>query len=152
MFTDITGSGEFTLEGSSDDDAEIAAGYFGIVCAYTSTRSDKFSFDNFKVSGDGVTDNVPPTLSGIEVASSKEIKLTFSEPLGEQSATDFNNYLIDGSQIPTEAILTDDQRTVLLLFSEPLLEKSHWIEISGIVDLHENTIQILHSALCYSTY
>jgi hypothetical protein len=151
LFTDITGSGDYTLEGSSDDDAEIAAGYFGIVCTYTSTRSDKFSFDNFKVSGDVVTDNDPPVLSGIDIASSKEIKLTFSEPLDRHSATDPNNYLIDGSQIPTEAVLAEDQRTVLLLFSEPLLEKPHRIEISGIVDLHENIIQIIHHEFVYIT-
>jgi hypothetical protein len=149
LFTDITGIGDYTLEGSSDDDTEMAAGYFGIVCTYTSTRSDKFSFDNFKVSGDVIVDNVPPTLSGIEVASPKEIKLTFSEPLDEHSATDFNNYVIDGSQIPTEAILVEDQLTVLLLFSEPLLEKSHWIEISGIVDLQENIIPIIRSEFVY---
>ena len=149
LYTDLAGNGDYQLEGVSIGNDVMKSAYFGIVCTYTSTRSDKFGFDNFHVSGEVVEDNVPPGLSTIEVISSKEIKLIFSEPLNELSATDFNNYVIDDSLSPTEAVLAEDQRTVSLFFSDHLAEKKHSITVSGISDLNENTIGTLQSEFVY---
>jgi hypothetical protein len=149
LFTDLTGNGEYKLEGASNVDDGTESAYFGVVCTYTATRSDKFGFDNFHVSGEVVADNIPPSLSDIEVISAKEIKLIFSESLDEQSATDFTNYVIDDSQTPTEAVLAEDQRTVSLFFLNELTQKKHSITVSGISDLHENTMDILQSEFVY---
>lgn len=139
---------EYTLEGSFDDDTDVHSSYFGVVCIYTSTRSDKFAFDNFDVSGVVATDTVPPSLRGIEVVSSNEIKLTFSEPLDKAGATDVSNYLMDGSHNPTEALLVEDH-TVSLVFAEPLAQGAHSITISGLTDLHENSMGVLQQEFVY---
>jgi hypothetical protein len=149
LFTDLTGVGDYKLEGTSNASDDTKAAYFGVVCTYTSTRSDKFGFDNFDVSGVVVADNIPPSLSNIEIVSSREIKLIFSEPLDEQSATDVTNYVIDNLQTPTDAILAEDQRTVSLFFSDELTQTEHSIIISGISDINENTMDILHNEFVY---
>lgn len=47
--SDQSGGTNFKLDGSAIDDRYMETGYFGIVCQYTSTRSDKFFFDDFKI-------------------------------------------------------------------------------------------------------
>lgn len=44
-------SNTYFLDGSSFNNSIISSNYFGIYCKYTSTRGDKFWFDNFVVSG-----------------------------------------------------------------------------------------------------
>lgn len=44
-------SGGYFLEGAGFDNSTGFSNYFGVVCKYTSTRGDKFWFDNFIVSG-----------------------------------------------------------------------------------------------------
>tara|TARA_B100001250_G_scaffold208643_1_gene179091 strand:- start:10328 stop:12625 length:2298 start_codon:yes stop_codon:yes gene_type:complete len=44
-------SGNYFLEGVGFDNSTSLSNYFGVVCKYTSTRGDKFWFDNFIVSG-----------------------------------------------------------------------------------------------------
>lgn len=140
LFTDVNGAGTYTLEGISEETSTQASSYFGIVCIYTSTRSENIWFDNFYVSDVAAVDNVAPALSAIEIISSTELKLVFSEPLDEQSATFIGNYVIDESRHPTEAILEDDHRSVSLHFSEELSQQKHTITISGVADLNANTM------------
>lgn len=45
------GDSTFSLQGSCFDDTHLSSQYFGIECVYTSTRSDKFFFDNIEVEG-----------------------------------------------------------------------------------------------------
>src|SRR5690606_33588308 len=110
LCTDITLRGSYNIAGPSQQDTWSQSSYFGVVCVYTSTRADKFSFDNFNVTGSVAVDNVPPSLTRVEVVSSLEVRLVFSEPLDQQSATAVGHYLIDESIHPTEAILEDDRR------------------------------------------
>lgn len=50
MFSsDQTGGTNFKIDGSVTDDQFIETGWFGMVCQYTATRSDKFYFDDFKI-------------------------------------------------------------------------------------------------------
>ncbi len=152
LFTDVTESGSYNLEGMSQEDTSMQSSYFGVVCVYTSTRADKFSFDNFNVTGSVAVDNVPPSLTRVEVVSSLEIRLVFSEPLDQQSATAVGHYLIDESIHPTEAILEDDRRTVLLVFSDALPQQSHTIAVSGVSDLNANNIDTFQMEFEYIAF
>ena len=140
LFTDVTGGGEYVLEGSSDDNTYTDCKYFGILCTYTSTRSDKFFFDDFNVSAAALNDSIPPVVTAVQMVSSKELKLIFSKALDRHSATNIKNYVINDGVHPTEAILADDQKTVFLMLPDALPEDTHSISISGIRDLHENTM------------
>jgi hypothetical protein len=57
LFSDVDLTGSYILEDSVVDETHMLSHYFGVYCAYTSTRSDKFSFDEFVVTGDPVVDN-----------------------------------------------------------------------------------------------
>lgn len=57
LYSDVGMTGNFTLEGVAHDTTHPSSAYFGVYCAYTSTRSDKFSFDDFVVTGYPFVDN-----------------------------------------------------------------------------------------------
>jgi hypothetical protein len=60
LFSDPTLSGTFLLEGSILDATNLASSFLGVVCVYTSTRSDDFYFDDFVVTGDPFVDPSTP--------------------------------------------------------------------------------------------
>lgn len=60
LHSDVGLTGTYVLEGSGTDVTHISSQYFGVYCAYTSTRSDKFSFDDFVVTGSPMIDNTTP--------------------------------------------------------------------------------------------
>ncbi len=69
-----TGNGWNTC-GSCNFSPAVPSSYFGIYCKYTSTRSTKFYFDDFVVTGDPFTD-IPPV---------KRFDLVFSEFMPDPS-------------------------------------------------------------------
>ncbi|MDC0204518.1 hypothetical protein OAJ65_01850 [Flavobacteriales bacterium] len=48
-------NGVFFTQGTAFDNSMTSSDYFGIYCKYTITRSDKFWFDNFSVSGGAIS-------------------------------------------------------------------------------------------------
>ena len=61
LFVDT--SNQYYLEGTAFENSITASSYFGIYCKYTSTRSDKFWFDNFMVSGDSAIQQIPQEIN-----------------------------------------------------------------------------------------
>ena len=61
LFVDT--SNQYFLEGTAFENSITSSSYFGIYCKYTSTRSDKFWFDNFKVSGDSAIQQIPQEIN-----------------------------------------------------------------------------------------
>jgi len=61
LFVDT--SNQYFLEGTAFENSITTSSYFGIYCKYTSTRSDKFWFDNFKVSGDSAIQQIPQEIN-----------------------------------------------------------------------------------------
>lgn len=49
LFSDAGITGTYSPEGTTNDVAHLSSGFVGIFCAYTSTRSDKFFFDDLVV-------------------------------------------------------------------------------------------------------
>lgn len=74
LFSDPN-SGGYILEGSVTDATHVSSAYAGIVCVYTSTRSDDYAFDDFIVAGDPYIDPSQP-------ANYKDVIITeiFADP------------------------------------------------------------------------
>jgi hypothetical protein len=61
LYSDVGLTGNYTLEGSATDAQYFSSAYFGVYCNYTATRSDKFYFDDFIVTGNPYIPPAPPT-------------------------------------------------------------------------------------------
>ena len=80
-----TGSSSLISEGSVTDSTYVTSRFFGITCRYTSTRSDKFGFDDVSVSGKIYTDLNPPVILNHELINERTWEIRFDEKLDQQS-------------------------------------------------------------------
>jgi Lamin Tail Domain len=55
LFSDVGLTGNYKLEGVTADATFPSSAFFGVYCVFTSTRSDKFFFDDITVTGDPFT-------------------------------------------------------------------------------------------------
>lgn len=130
LFADYNGGQnpeiEFTF---SDGTYGGGAGlFFGIQCEYTSTRTDKFFFDDILVAP-LLPDTSAPTLLAVEAVSATELDVFFDEPLGEDSAIEPSNYLVDnGIGQPAAAFLDDSNKTMVhLALQTPMISPNDYL-------------------------
>ena len=143
LFSDTSTSfNNYISEGIVFDNDFIESNYFGVLCEYTSTRSDKFIFDNFDVTAQEYIDIFPPTITNFEVLSLNSLKLTFSESLNVSTVENINNFIVDnGISLPTSIIYNNTDKTALLNFSLPFQSNINYnLTISNIEDLNSNAL------------
>ncbi len=143
IYTDLGASGTYVIEGTSQDEDHSSSVFFGVLCSYTSTRTDKFYFDDFSVHGEGVSDLTPPEVTNVEPLSLQQLQLTFSEEIEAETAIDSNNYSIDGLGHPVDAILDNSKGVVLKFVADFVEEISYIITISGVRDKNGNEMKAI---------
>ncbi len=110
---------------------------FVIDCKYTSTRSDKFSFDNIEVIGN--PENSPPKVTSLTARPSGNITIAFSEALDTNSAVSPSNYTLSSHTAVPEI---KDSASVNLSFSPSLSTNANYqLSLSNILDLAGNSIK-----------
>jgi len=146
LYSDLGATGTYVSEGSIFDQEHVIASFFGVFCSYTSTRSDKFHFDNFSVAGEVISDVIPPELTNVEILSS-QLRLTFSEDLEKEAAVDPNNYYVDGIGHPINATLKDSQ-VVDLTFEQDFADDVLYVlHVTGISDKNGNLMKATEKSL-----
>jgi hypothetical protein len=136
---DYTGGTDFSELGTTVDATYSEGQYFGFHCTYTSTRSDKFFFDDILL-GPLFVDEEPPILLSAEALGATEVEVVYNEPLDETTAEDLANYsLSNGIGQPVEAELQTDQTHVLLTLSQPLESgTTYQLTVSDLSDMNGN--------------
>lgn len=94
IFGDFTGGSNYTLIANGTDASALTGTYFGMMCAYTSSNSTKFYYDNIFI-GDELLDVTPPTLVSTSVISSNSIDVLFNEDVSKSSAENNTNYALN---------------------------------------------------------
>lgn len=135
---DTTGLFNYVSEGSVLDATYSSQAYFGFFCRYTSTRSDKFFFDDV---GDPYVDGTIPQADSVAVIDSTHLMVFFSEPITQSTAENTANYSVDqGIGSPTQVIWdTVVFNQVELQLTSPLHSPSDFqLTVSGIQDFYGN--------------
>ncbi len=143
LFSDSLGANNYKTEGSVLDNAIVQSQFFGVKCVFTSTRSDKFAFDDFNVSGTPFSDNQAPTVSSVALSNNKKtVEIQFSEPLQTPLAQNTANYVVNnGIGNPTTATLNAAQDKVTLDYPNPFANGSiYTLNIQNLKDLAGNTM------------
>ena len=139
LLSDNSGGTTYISEGTATDNTYKQSAFFGVFCEYTSTRSDKFYFDDFLVSGNPFTDNEAPQLSTVEVLSADSLRLQFSEALDSASAENASHYEVEGIH-PSTAALEINNR-ILLRFATPFANgTTHTLTVSQVADTSGNVM------------
>lgn len=81
LYADTTGKFNYQLIGTAFDDEVTTSTYTGIWCDYTSTRSTKFWFDDFIVTGDTLPDLIAPKLISTQLQGDSLLLLSFDEKI-----------------------------------------------------------------------
>ncbi|MCO6499968.1 MAG: lamin tail domain-containing protein [Vicingus serpentipes] len=152
VFSDTTGSTNFTLEGGAFDNTYNSSLYFGVFSKYTSTRSTLFYYDDFNVLGDGFIDNTPPQLDSLLVIDEKNLVLYFNEDVELNSSQNNLNYTVDLG-VGNPAIATRDlanNSLVHLTFSNTFTNGTNYtLTINNIKDTANNTIVSISALFTY---
>jgi hypothetical protein len=114
-------------------------GFMGIVCDYTSTRSDKFYFDDIYL-GPVRIDKMPPHVEMVEY-DSKKLEVIFSELLAQdESILDYFE-LTPSDIAPRSATFNDTRTSVSLTFEQELSpEVEYELTINGVRDVAGNAL------------
>jgi hypothetical protein len=143
LFADTSGGTSFVSFGTANDTTFEQSLYSGVWCKYTSTRSDKFYFDDFSVTGNPFVDSEPPTIQSLMVISDTEIDVQFNEVVDQTTAETLTNYLADiGLGNPSNAQRDgSDQSIVHLTFATQFTNgTTYQLMISNVEDLGGNPI------------
>jgi hypothetical protein len=89
------------------DNTFMFSKYFGVLCEYSATRSDKFWFDNFSVNTQVFTDIISPQLKQRAIVNLHEVQLVFNENIDSASLNLPNNFLLNGLFAPVAKSLQD---------------------------------------------
>ena len=138
LLHDISGGTSFTSAGNVTDNTYQFTDYFGIRCTYTSSRHDKFFFDDFVVTGRVIVDTKPPTILAINVINSSKLQVQFSENLDPSSVQLADFHINQGVTILDIHVEMDN---ILLETSELTNGRTYEIFISEVSDENGNEIE-----------
>jgi len=93
LSADLNGGTNYVTQGSANDPSILPGSFFGYLCTYTASNSNKFFLDNVYV-GNPILDIVPPVLLQASVISPNQVDALFNEALSSTSANDVANYAI----------------------------------------------------------
>ena len=141
LLHDVGFTGTFTSEGSTFDDDHMTTNWFGFHCDYTSTRSNRFFFDDVSVQGIPFSDTIPPSLDSIATITNQYLVLIFNERLDSALAVNPNMYSIDqGIGNPNTVLVS--QGDVLLDFGPVFSPLTPYIlTIDSVQDTSGNVLR-----------
>lgn len=152
VFSDTTGGTSYVLEGSGLENTYTSTSFFGVYSRYTSTRSTRFYYDNFNITGTGFVDNVAPTLDSLIVLNSTQLDAYFNEPVDLTTAQTLTNYSVDLG-IGTPSIATRDaidSSLVHLTFTTPFTNGQNYnLTITNVEDTATNAITSIVQPFTY---
>jgi hypothetical protein len=143
LLTDTNLSGTYISEGTFFHNQTTTSAYFGVKCIYTSTRSDKFFFDNFVVTGGPVMDIDPPMLDSVLAITLNQIDVYFNEKVDLTTSEIASNYSVNNSQGSPINVRRDitDSTLVHLEYGVALPNYASYIlTVTNVEDLTGNAI------------
>jgi len=144
LLLDTNLNGNFFHEGTAIDSSIIQSNFFSIRCKFTSTRSNKFFFDDIEVSGYAFQDTLPIKVLELELADSNKLHLSFSEIPSTPGVYDKSNYQLLNAFNSLDTIYFDqlDSSSLYLEYDSKFdLGKTIFIELSGISDKEQNVMK-----------
>lgn len=140
LYVDPDGGTDYVLEGTDVDDTYTGGNYAGILCRYSSTRCDKFYFDDFYINP-LYFDTDPPVLDGTTVLTASQLLVDFSEPVDEVTAETETFYTVTGGVgNPVDAVrdVADPSKVTLTFLTDFPEGVLLTLAINGVQDLAGN--------------
>lgn len=142
LAVDYQGEENFVTEGSAQDDTPEMGNFFGFYCRFSSSRKDKFFFDDIVIDPLFV-DVLPPEITNVEVLSPTMIDVAFNEILEENTAENVANYHLDNGLNIASAELDANNKTLVHLVLDNAMSnlQDYTLTISGVADEAGNAME-----------
>ncbi|MEQ9402594.1 MAG: lamin tail domain-containing protein [Cyclobacteriaceae bacterium] len=141
LLRDLSGGNSFTSEGTANNTDFVTSAFFGVLCDYSSTRSDKFFFDSFSVIGAPIPDTDPPTIQAVNAISDTQVDVTFNENVDEITAGSTGNYVMDGGVSIVGAVRDEMDHTVVHLTTDVLTNGgTYTLTVNNVEDESSNMV------------
>ncbi len=140
VFADYAGGTTYVSEGTFTDATYSSGSHFGFKATYTTTRGDKFFFDNVYVSP-LVVDLTPPAVDSVAAISATQVDVYFDEVVDLTTANTSTNYSLDNGVTVSNATRDAvDFTLVHLTVSTMVSATSYNLTVNGVQDLNSNAI------------
>lgn len=117
-----------------------SASFFGVECTFTTSRKDKFVFDNLGVAG-LVADTMAPSIRSAAIKDENHIEVVFDEPVSAASALNPENYVLATSFHPNTVNFNGSEDRVVLFYANGFPnEDTLLLRVSAISDPSGNTL------------
>jgi hypothetical protein len=143
LLADNTGGSTFVSQGLILDNNHFSSAYAGVHCKYTATRSAKFYFDDFVVTGSPFVDNVLPFVQTVSAISNTEADVLFSEDMNQASVEIITKYTLDNGIGNPISVTIDGANAAIvhLSFGTPFTNNtSYFLTTTNVDDLAANTL------------
>lgn len=152
LYADYAGGSNLRKEFSIEDKTWPGGNnqFFAFQCTYSSTRRDKFFFDDFSLKR-LLPDREPPVIISAFPVSGQEVDVLFNEPLEEVSATEITNYQLSQTGTPAVALQDVSQKNLVhLVFPKSLTHLTNYtLSVSGVKDLAGNASSLQNASFQY---
>lgn len=140
-FASYDGTFSFQLEFETQEATYLGGDiFFGMYCLYTSTRTDKFFFDDISIQPN-IPDTTPPLLISASPVSANLVDVVFDEALDQNSIIPSNFSLNNGIGTPLSAELDFNNNSLVHLELDNLLQNQtdYSLTTNNIADELGNT-------------
>ncbi len=125
-----------------------ALSFFGIDCKYTSTRRDKFFFDDIFIVP-LTADTTSPTCLSLTVLNSNSVELAFDELLDEDAALVASNYNLSPGNVQPDNIIINQPNLILSWNDDFISQQTYTLSIQALMDQAGNTIVPVEKTFSY---
>ncbi len=140
VWSDTLGGHNFQVEMTATDNSITTTAHFGFVCLYTSTRSDKFYFDDVYIGGYQF-DITPPSILSATIVGPNALDVLFDEDVSLSSSQTTANYNVTTLGSPIVALRdAANNALVHLTFFNSFQSASYTITVNGVQDLSLNIL------------
>lgn len=141
------GSENFTITATGADNNFNTTENLGFICYFTSTRRDKFFFDNVYF-GDYIFDTIPPQIVSTTVTSNNSVQLLASEVIDPATAISANFQLSPGDLPPENVTVNND--SIFLQFASNFISGTEYtLSVNSLSDLAGNILTDTSSTFFY---
>lgn len=133
LAVDVGNTGSLQREGEATDITHTSSAWFGVYCVYTSTRSDRFWFDDFMVEGMPVPDKTPPSVVSVQALDANRIMIRFSEPIDPENLASKIN--VEGIGSPVSVSMSSDSLNAGIVLGTSMVNgRTYSLHINGVPD------------------
>lgn len=145
LFLDQTAVGNsYLTQGTSIDTTYNSSSFLGVWCRYTSTRFDKFFFDDIVVNAGSIVDTLGPVLTNLQVLSSDSLELSFNEFISPTTLGNLNNWSVNksiGNPSAATYVGTDSSKVFLSFANNFINAENYELITKNLEDTSGNTMQ-----------